>query len=307
MEGVLQPAPGDFLPIWNVTDWTIERRLLSFLTAVDDLAFGRSGDIFDLAGGAQQRAVGDGSLVRRFTAQSAIAVSPDGSKLLGDASANARVYRIVDGTVLQTLHHSSTVVGLAYSPVGTLVATGTADGKITFWNPDSGDLVRVLPARSFAQLYLRFSPNGELLVSAGRDGAIICVWRVSDGSLLRTLASESTSLKGLAISPDSQLLASSGDSSNVEIWRLSDGTLQHLLRGHVGPVSTVAFSSDGELLGSGGWDRTLRFWRTADWSNLRTYDQATGLGCISIAFSVDRSKFLYGTQDGTLVMARRHD
>src|SRR5690606_26523970 len=58
--------------------------------------------------------------------------------------------------------------GLAFSPDGTLLATGTPTGLIQFWNPATGAEVASLQ-QEYGVITLAFSPDGEHLAVSARD------------------------------------------------------------------------------------------------------------------------------------------
>lgn len=77
-------------------------------------------------------------------------------------------------------------------------------------------------------------------------------------------------------------------------------------------VNSVSFSPDGSLLASGSGYRDgsqylgeIKLWRVSDGKLLRTYDQETGGGVLSIQFSPSGRLFGYGRWDATVVVAAR--
>jgi hypothetical protein len=82
-------------------------------------------------------------------------------------------------------------------------------------------------------------------------------------------------------------------------------------------VVAIRFTPDGNRLVTTGylpfvnpdglWDQkgVIRFWRVADGILRQVYDARTGLGVTSpVAWSPDGTYFVYGTYEGTAVVAR---
>ena len=83
--------------------------------------------------------------------------------------------------------HGSHVNSVAFSPNGTLLATGSDDTTIKLWRVSDGAFVRTLAGHTSSVNSIAFSPDGTLLVSGSSDRTVR-LWRVSDGTLARTLS-----------------------------------------------------------------------------------------------------------------------
>jgi WD40 repeat protein len=137
--------------------------------------------------------------------------------------------------------HAHSATAVAYSPDGSIVASGGDDGAIKLWRGVDGMLLRTLtghqappPGNSAPAMIqsLSFSPDGTLLASAGNDNAVI-VWRRADGSVFRTMAGACVSWVGhpvpcgVAFSPNGQMLGvgmTDGGPAGLRIWRVADWT-----------------------------------------------------------------------------------
>ncbi len=162
------------------------------------------------------------------------------------------------GELLHTLEgHTSWVTSLAFSPDGSLLASGGAmDHRVCLWDVRTGALLRTLEANTFT---LAFSPNGKSLATG--DG-IIRLWDVETGALLLSLEGHHNDVNDLAFSRDGALLASGSDDDTIALWDVETGTRVSTLEAHTSYVQSVAFSPSGTRLASASWDGTVRLWDT---------------------------------------------
>jgi len=122
--------------------------------------------------------------------------------------------------------NTSPATSVAFSPDGTTLATGNA--------------------------------NGTIWLAAANCG---CGGSPPTGAPLARNTSPATSV---AFSPDSTTLATGNDDGTVRLWDLATRRpIGAPLTGHTGPVTSVAFSPDGKTLAAGSADHTVRLWDVA--------------------------------------------
>jgi WD40 repeat protein len=162
------------------------------------------------------------------------------------------------------------------------------------WSKDEakGPKPRKLEGHAGQVTSLAFSPDGRLLVSAGRDGYVhVWQWRTSK-RLFRMLAHRGGAFS-VAFSRDGKTLASAGADKRIRLWDPWTGKEKGQLLGHAGAVAAVSFSPDGKLLASGSYDRTVRLWDWAKGKELRKLlghrDRVT-----SVSFSPDGKRLISG-------------
>jgi uncharacterized repeat protein (TIGR01451 family) len=201
--------------------------------------------------------------------------------------------------------HADWVTSVAFSPDGSLIASGSGDYTIKLWRVSDGALVRTLTGHTDWVTSVAFSPDGSLIASGSGDYTIK-LWRVSDGALVRTLTGHADWVTSVAFSPDGSLIASGSGDYTIKLWRVSDGALVATLTGHTGWVTSVAFSPDGSLLASGSEDYTIKLWRVSDGALVRTLTGHTN-DVTSVAFSPDGSLLASGSEDYTIKLWRVSD
>ena len=192
--------------------------------------------------------------------------------------------------------HNGYVSSVAFSPDGSLIASGSWDNTIKIWRVSDGSLMLTLSGHSDDVCSVVFSPDGSLLASGSSDETIK-IWRVSDGSLVRTLSEGTPNITKVAFSPDGSLIAS-GIYKTIKLWRVSNGSLVRTLSGHSSMVNSVAFSPDGSLLASGSNDETIRICRVSDGSLVRTISEYEYY-IYTLAFSPDGVLIASGSVCGT--------
>jgi len=109
-----------------------------------------------------------------------------------------------------------------------------------------------------------FSPDGQILASAGTDGAIN-LWRVSDGGLIRSLQDDSGQVLSLSFAPKGDLLASVSLDRVIRLWDPKTTTVRRVSDGRY-PSEGVSFSPDGKRL----------FVSTSDEDAFSVFDVLTG-------------------------------
>lgn len=77
--------------------------------------------------------------------------------------------------ITQLEKHTKPITALAFSPDGTLIASGAEDNTIIVWDAKNGNQLKALQGHSGAINSLAFSPDGKLLYSGSLDGTVI-IW-----------------------------------------------------------------------------------------------------------------------------------
>ena len=192
----------------------------------------------------------------------------------------------------------TSILTVAYSPDGQLLATGDVNGEIQFWDIATGEPILSCTGHAGWVHGIVFSPDGKLLGSASSDQTVK-LWDTFDGSCVKTLTGHQQRVRSIAWSPDGKLLASGSSDATIRLWNIHSGECLNILSGHQSYVWSVAFSPDGTMIASGSEDKSIRLW-----------DRTTGecqqilvghhLWVRSIAFSPDGKLLASGSGDRTI-------
>jgi WD40 repeat protein len=109
---------------------------------------------------------------------------------------------------MQLGEHTNSVNGVAVSPDGKTVVSGSQDKTIRFWDVASGKRVGIIRHTAGVQA-VAFSPDGRVLAVADREGHII-FFDADNRKEIHTLNGEDAKAVVLAFSPDGETLASIG-------------------------------------------------------------------------------------------------
>ncbi|MDE0554481.1 MAG: WD40 repeat domain-containing protein [Candidatus Poribacteria bacterium] len=222
-----------------LSGYTENIRALAFAPNNTLLASGSEDNTLRLWDTATAREVltlaGDSNLVQ------ALAVSsPDGVPL---PSWDPRTERLL----ATSNENPGRVRSLAFSPDGTTLASGSADGRIRLWEVETGAMLTSLSVHDGLVLALAFSPNGEVLASGGSD-TLVRLWDLDSHRLLATLRAHTDSISALAFSNDGEILASGGRDRYLQLWDAHTKELLSTFPVQEGVIRELTFSPDGGKL-----------------------------------------------------------
>lgn len=192
--------------------------------------------------------------------------------------------------VRRFMGHTAGVSAVAFSPNGTVLATGSSDGTARLWDVASGKSIATLTDqqlhRTLQDYYRRTS---------GRD----------DSGLPPSTTS-------ITFSPDGRRLAVAGGTTiargrefgigAVTLWDAETHQPQGMLSGCDSTVQQLAFSVDGKLLAAAGRDGQVRIW---DANILRQV--ARFQGSAPMAFSPDGKSLISTTSEMAIVLRQLAD
>ncbi len=190
------------------------------------------------------------------------------------------------------------VLSVALSPDGTLLAAGTANGEVRLWDVQSGVPLGICQGHTDWVRSVAFSPDGSSVLS-GSDDQSIRLWDVKTTQCLKIFYGHTNRVRSVAFAPNGTLAASGGDDHTVRVWDIRTAECLHTLEGHTSRVWSVAFGCESDIVVSGSHDRAMKLWNVQDGVCIKTFLGHKDAIC-SVAFSAD-GKYLASSGDDQIV------
>lgn len=137
--------------------------------------------------------------------------SDDKTVRLWDIASQAQVSLFSD--------HNDKVSSAKFHPDGTLLASGSLDGKIKLWDLRSNSLIQHYEANENSSVNeIVFHPSGKFLGSVSDDKSVK-IWDLREGRLAYTLFSHEDACKSITFSQDGGYFATAGSDRLIFVWQ----------------------------------------------------------------------------------------
>ncbi|HLW00406.1 MAG TPA: hypothetical protein VKT82_17195 [Ktedonobacterales bacterium] len=207
--------------------------------------------------------------------------------------------------------HKAQIDGVAWSPDGLRMASGSADGTVQLWDALSGDAPVIYRGHTDQVNAVEWSWDGKRIASGSGDKLTahpdfsVQVWEAASGKTIVKYHGHTSDVNAVAWSPDGDRVASASADGTVQVWDATTGTRRLTYRGHLSSVTDVAWMPQGNLLASGGDDQTVQVWDANTGEILRLY-RGHQDGVTAVAWSPDGALIASASYDYTVKVWNAH-
>jgi WD40 repeat protein len=186
-----------------------------------------------------------------------------GSSLIASGSTDKTIslWDAGNGTLVRRFRQlNDQVNAVAVSPDGSILAAGTASGKIELFPLKTAmpDVPRTLQGHSGEIFTLAFSRDGRWLSSAGLDGAVK-FWNPQTATEVRSVTGDAGAINCVDFSNDARFLASANEDGSLIVWNTETGSMTAV-------VASVPNSDDWLVATpSGLFDGSHAAWKLLLW------------------------------------------
>jgi hypothetical protein len=209
----------------------------------------------------------------------------------GGKAGRAMVFDITTGERIISVgsgQEFDSALGSDISPDQSKIALGGPSRMVKVFSTKDGSLVFKMKKHTDWVTAVAFSPNGEWLATADRNGGVV-IWDADNGLEIHTLAGHKSAVTALSWRPDSKVLASVSEDGSAKIWEMNEGKQVKTWNPHPSGVLSIGYTHDGRMV-TCGRDNQVAAW-SADNVKLKSFEFTNELP-VRVVFSHDGERVI---------------
>lgn len=192
--------------------------------------------------------------------------------------------------------HQQTVRAVAWSPDGSLLASGADDGWLLIWTPDGQVQQRISHTAGVAAL--AWEPSGKFLAS-GSGTSVRFFDRHTGAPLAPTRSAHTEQVSSLAWSQAAgRPLVSGSLDRRAIVWDTQTFQPQSVFTRHTAAIGALSFQSDGSIIASTSQGGAVRVWRVDTLTEVHSFYQDAPIPMRAVAFVPAGTLLAVGGEDG---------
>ena len=178
-----------------------------------------------------------------------------------------------------------------------LIASTGYNGRLQLWDSETGKLIWMIEAHKSDGQVVRFSPNGEYLISVGQAGdskGEIKLWNAKTGELVRKFTGTAEDIIEAKFSKNGEFLSTGSFEGEIAVWKVTDGS----------KVSSKLFKPCGNLKKNTrgfGYSPDLKFFAGRCWEKTVVTNTETGKVIRVLDMRGDYEKEVNFSRDGKIL------
>jgi WD40 repeat protein len=202
--------------------------------------------------------------------------SHDSKQLASATSEEIKVWDVVSGQCLYTIHCDLSIDSVAFSHDSKQIAAVSRDGTAFLYNAIDGKGLLTLEGLTTTEIYfdslssIKFSYDSTLLAST--SAYLLTIWKISSGTSLQLWWNNYDSIISVSFSYDSKRLASGTSKGSINIWAVDSGTCVKELKLTKHFSSVVFFEDLTKLVSSSKYE--IAIWNVNTGECLQTFNIA---------------------------------
>ncbi len=205
-----------------------------------------------------------------------------GRAMVFDVTTGERIISVGSGQEFDSVLSSD------ISPDQSKIALGGPSRMVKVFSTKDGSLAFKMKKHTDWVTAVAFSPNGEWLATADRNGGVV-IWDADNGLEIHMLAGHKSAVTALSWRPDSKLLASVSEDGSAKIWEMNEGKQVRTWNPHPGGVLSINYTHDGRVV-TCGRDNQVAAW-SADGAKLKSFEFTNELP-VRVVFSHDGERVI---------------